>query len=370
MARHYLGELYLAEGNAEKAVSVLKPLVESGEYSLINQRFGSNASNDGCPFIDVFYTPMYADGNTEVLLAFINTEEENSAYGTANVYMTTTYKNYYANDGDCKKTNQHNPDYINNGGEGSFAQVFWQANGGKGAGRVVPSRGALRLYNYKGMGEQDDRVSANAIVWSINDVDAAGNVTKVFDLGGTALIDTTVNAAMLTSTSIKKYDWPTTRKWDYTPPILANAANDGHYADIVYLRLADTYLLYAEALYKSNQVGGAIKWINKVRNRSNAVSITEDDLRIGGMDFILDERSRELLTEEERRHTLVRVCQENGGDERDTNNYFKRRMRELNEIAGIAGRGMDEYETPVLFPLPQSFIDANTGNPLENNPGY
>ena len=58
-------------------------------------------------------------------------KRENSAYGTANVYMTTTYKNYYANDGDCKKTNQHNPDYINNGSEGSFAQVFWQANGGK-----------------------------------------------------------------------------------------------------------------------------------------------------------------------------------------------------------------------------------------------
>ncbi len=33
-------------------------------------------------------------------------------------------------------------------------------------------------------------------------------------------------------------------------------------------------------------------------------------------------------------------AKENGGDERDTNNYFKRRMRELNEIAGIAGRGM------------------------------
>lgn len=52
------------------------------------------------------------------------------------------------------------------------------------------------------------------------------------------------------------------------------------------------------------------------------------------------------------------------------NLHPQRRMRELNEIAGIAGRGMDEYETPVLFPLPQSFIDANTGNPLENNPGY
>ena len=28
----------------------------------------------------------------------------------------------------------------------------------------------------------------------------------------------------------------------------------------------------------------------------------------------------------------------------------KRRMRELNEIAGIAGRGMDEYENSCPFP--------------------
>lgn len=370
VARHYLGELYLAEGQNQKAAEVLKPLAESNEYALITQRFGSNASNEGCPFIDLFYTPMYADGNTEVLLAFVNTESENSAYGTAQVYMTTTYKNYYSNDGNCSKTNLKNPDYTANGGEGTLPQVFWQANGGKGAGRVVPSRGALRLYNYKGMGEQDDRVSDHAIVWSINDVDASGKVNKVFELNGVALIDTTVNDKMYTSTSIKKYNWPTTRKWNYTPPILANAANDGHYADIVYLRLADSYLLYAEALYKKGDTGEAIKWINKVRNRSNAVSITEDDLRQGGMDLILDERSRELLTEEERRHTLIRVSQENGGDERDVDNYFKRRMRELNEIAGTDARGMNSYDTPVLFPLPQSFVDSNTGRKLENNPGY
>ncbi|MBQ8500790.1 MAG: RagB/SusD family nutrient uptake outer membrane protein [Bacteroides sp.] len=370
VARHYLGETLLAEGRASEAITELKPLVESNEYQLITERFGENAKNEGCPFIDCFYTPMYADGNTEVLLAFLNTETENSAYGTAQVYMTTTYKNYYANDGTIKKTNQDNPDYEKNDGAGTYAQVFWQANGGKGAGRVVPSRGALRLYNYKDMGEQDDRVSDHAMVWSINDVDATGKVSKVYEINGTQLIDTTVNAKMQTSASIKKYNWPTTRKWNYTPPILANAANDGHYADIVYLRLADSYLLYAEALYKNDQADKAIIWINKVRNRSNAVSISEADLTAGGMDFILDERSRELLTEEERRHTLIRVCQENGGDERDTDNYFKRRMRELNEIAGTEARGMHDYDTPVLFPLPQSFIDSNIGNPLENNPGY
>jgi hypothetical protein len=107
-----------------------------------------------------------------------------------------------------------------------------------------------------------------------------------------------------------------------------------------------------------------------VRNRSQAISITEDDLVSGGMDLILDERARELFSEEERRETLIRVSQEGGKDERDVNNYFKRRTRQLNEIAGRDARGMNEYETPVLFPIPHEFIESNTGRVLENNPGY
>ena len=244
-------------------------------------------------------------------------------------------------------------------------------NGGKGAGRCVPSRGAFRLYNYKDQGTQDDRVSDYAVVWTINEKGADGKITEFLN-NGKMVVDTTVTAAMLddNKTTIKKYNWPTTRKWDYVAPLLANGDKDGCYQDIVYLRLADTYLLYAEALLKNNQAGEAIKWINKVRNRSNAVSITEAELTAGGMDFILDERSRELLSEEERRHTLIRVSQEKGGDERDVNNYFKRRMRQLNEIAGRDARGMNSYDTPVLFPIPQEFIDSNTGRQLENNPGY
>ena len=32
--------------------------------------------------------------------------------------------------------------------------------------------------------------------------------------------------------------------------------------------------------------------------------------------------------------------------------------------------GMDDDQTPVLFPLPQEFMDSNTGRPLTQNPGY
>ena len=369
MARHYLGELYLAEGKPAEAAEVLRPLCEGTEYALMTQRFGSNASNPGCPFIDVFRTPMYADGNTEVIFAFVNTEPENSSYGTAEVYMKSTYKGYYSNDGVIKKSNLKNPDYTS--GECTWPQAFWLANGGKGASRLAISRGILRLYDYKDMGKTDDRIGKYAMVWNIYEVNEQGQTQEYLNKGK-AVIDTTVTAAMLddNKTTIKKWNWPSTRKWDYTAPVKANGDKDGCYQDISYLRLADTYLLYAEALYKQQKYDKAIIWINKVRNRSNAVSITVADLQEGGLDLILDERARELYSEEERRETLVRVSQEGGKEERDVNNYFKRRTRALNEIAGRDARGMNTYETPVLFPIPHKFIESNTGRPLENNPGY
>lgn len=312
---------------------------------------------------------MYSDGNTEVLFAFVNTEPENSSYGTAEVYMKSTYKGYYSNDGVIKKSNLKNPDYTSGGC--TWPQAFWLVNGGKGASRLAMSRGVMRLYNYKDMGTQDDRIGKYAMVWNIYEVNAEGKIEEYLNKGK-AVVDTTVTAAMLddNKTTIKKWNWPSTRKWDYTAPVKANGDKDGCYQDISYLRLADTYLLYAEALYKQNKAEEAIKWINKVRNRSNAVSITESDLLSGGLDLILDERARELYSEEERRETLIRVSQEGGKDERALDNYFKRRTRALNEIAGRDARGMNDYETPVLFPIPHKFIESNTGRPLTNNPGY
>ena len=93
VARHYLGELYLAMGEPDKAVNILKPLVEGSDYSLMTNRFGSNAQNPGSAFIDVFRSPLYTDGNNEVLLAFVNTEEENAAYGTFNCFGYDAWRN-------------------------------------------------------------------------------------------------------------------------------------------------------------------------------------------------------------------------------------------------------------------------------------
>jgi hypothetical protein len=146
------------------------------------------------------------------------------------------------------------------------------------------------------------------------------------------------------------YLWPSTRKWEWVNPILTQASSSDQYNNLIYLRLADTYLLLTEALFRQNKLDEAALWINKVRGRSHASPVAAANITI---DFILDERSRELVTEEHRRYALLRAGK------------LVERVQKYNDFAGptIAN-------APLLFPIPQSVIDANTGRKMEQNPGY
>ncbi|NNM10281.1 MAG: RagB/SusD family nutrient uptake outer membrane protein, partial [Flavobacteriaceae bacterium] len=77
-------------------------------------------------------------------------------------------------------------------------------------------------------------------------------------------------------------------------------------------RLADAYLMYAEIVLRGGggSTAQAVSYINELRERSNSGSpianISESDLTL---DFILDERSRELHWEAHRRTDLIRFGQ-------------------------------------------------------------
>jgi hypothetical protein len=360
VARHYLGELYLAMGRPGDAKSILQPLVEGSEYSLMTERFGKNASNPGHAFIDVFRSPLFSDGNLEVLWAFPNTEPENAASGySPNIFMRNMWRNYYSSLSDISKLSH--PDY-----PGQTIKLFWSLNGGKGAGRLAISLGAFNLYKFKEQDTIDVRYDDHSMVWHLYFLNPDNQVYEVLK-SDASLINLKPNSAMSNDTdpTIKQYNWPSTKKWDYINPIFEQADADNAYNDIVYLRLAETYLLYAEAMFKLGQ-GGEF-WLNKIRERALAVPIDASEMSI---DMILDERSRELITEEHRRHTLIRLSQENGGDERLASNFFKTRVRTYNEVSGREVRGMWDDETPVLLPIPQAFINANSGRVIQQNPGY
>lgn len=360
VARHYLGELYLAMGKPGDAKAILQPLVEGSEYSLMTERFGKNASNPGSAFIDVFRSPLFSEGNMEVLWAFPNTEPENAATGySPNTFMRNMWVNYYSSLSDISKLN--NPDY-----PGQTIKLFWSLNGGKGAGRLAISLGAFNLYKYKQQDTIDVRYDEYSLIWHLYFLNTDNNQYEVMK-SAKSLINLTPNAAMSNDAdpTIKQYNLPSTRKWDYVNPIFEQADADNAYNDIVYLRLAETYLLYAEALFKLGEGGDF--WLNKIRERAKAVPIEGSEMSI---DMILDERSRELITEEERRHTLIRLSQENDGNERLSSNVFKTRVRTYNEVSGRQVRGMWDDETPVLLPIPQAFINSNSGRVILQNPGY
>lgn len=75
-----------------------------------------------------------------------------------------------------------------------------------------------------------------------------------------------------------------------------------HYKNVMVYRLAETYLIGAEAHMMLGDDTKALQYVNAVRNRANAASITTINLQ-----SILDERARELAFEGQRWFTLKRT---------------------------------------------------------------
>ncbi len=75
------------------------------------------------------------------------------------------------------------------------------------------------------------------------------------------------------------------------------------------------------------------------------------------MDFILDERVRELIGEENRRMTLMR-----------TGTLVERATRLNSNSINNPLNGLTDKN--LLLPVPQSEIDLNKDAKLDQNPGY
>jgi starch-binding outer membrane protein, SusD/RagB family len=127
--------------------------------------------------------------------------------------------------------------------------------------------------------------------------------------------------------------------------------------DIPLFRLAEMYLIYAEAVKRggTGDINIATGYINNLRARAygNASgNIVPNDLTL---DFILDERSRELYWEGHRRTDLIRY------------NRFVESTYLWPWKAGVAS-GTSAPAFRKLFPIPSADMNANRN--LVQNPGY
>lgn len=155
---------------------------------------------------------------------------------------------------------------------------------------------------------------------------------------------------------IKKFD-------DYSDASISNRNSTCSMHDVVVARLGEAYLIAAEAYLKMGKTGEAAQMINNLRKRPGTIregyqtemTVSANDVDI---DFILDERARELAgeyvrwTDLKRTHKLVEYVT----------------LYNEDGVLESAMKGPDgKYKT--LRPIPQAAIDLNQAH-VEQNPGY
>jgi len=147
------------------------------------------------------------------------------------------------------------------------------------------------------------------------------------------------------------YIYPNWAKFG-TDKHIAQKPDNGYVRDFYVIRLPETYFLRAEAQLAKSRPDLAMADLNVVRDRAKAPLITNPaDVTI---DYILDERARELYGEEFRMMTLTRL----GKLYERTKKYGYERSAESVQTINN------------LMPIPQTAIDRNVGFQIINNPGY
>lgn len=127
------------------------------------------------------------------------------------------------------------------------------------------------------------------------------------------------------------------------------------FRDDYFIRLPETILLRAEAKMRIGDKSGAASDINMLRSRAKCgYLVVPSDVDI---DLILDERARELIYEESRWNTLLRMGGSVAVDRIKRYSYWDYPRTTLNKSFN-------------LWPIPQRVIDVNKDVVLEQNPNW
>ncbi|WP_340102597.1 RagB/SusD family nutrient uptake outer membrane protein [Rhodohalobacter sp. 8-1] len=231
------------------------------------------------------------------------------------------------------------------------AERNWNANWGGANGTLVPDGSNLVIGD---AGLYDITVDLNTMTYTVTLIEAsapefADSRTNIFTDGQSLEIE-----------SVQDFNQGyTLTKWSNMTST-GQPGKNLQFADTDFpmFRLADVYLIYAEATVRGatgGDINRAVDLVNELRERAYgdaSGNITTGDLNL---DFIIDERARELHWEAHRRTDLRRFGQFTGGD------YVWSWKGETQEGAPTA-------ETFDIFPIPSTDINSNLN--LTQNPGY
>lgn len=191
---------------------------------------------------------------------------------------------------------------------------------------------------------------------------------------------------LCTDTIRNWFDWPHYKLWLEDPQYETGTSYEGGPADWYFYRLAETYLLRAEAYFWKGELDKAAEDVNEIRSRAKCTKMfTESEMNMG---VIMDERARELYYEEWRHSELSRVsyifaltgkADEFGKtyteETLSESSYWFERVNKYNNFynKGVKTRlGISYTIAPyhIFYPVPQNSINANRDGRINQNTGY
>jgi hypothetical protein len=378
-AQHNLAQLYIDKGVAleesgrggeskaayDKASSYASQLIDGGTYSLMTERFGSRKDENP----DYYFTSSEANQTPDRLYSAVGFPIEGNVYwdmfqeGNQNYQdgnreaiwvAQTDYAAYKKEDGQSKLqySRVFGPVYR----DPMSAHLNGQLEdvGGRGIVQVMPTM-YTRDVIYQDKWSEDMR-NSEAVFRRI----FIGNQTTSDYFGkpvpwsiiyrdgeGKDAVDASKTQCFPVSCKIAT---------DKYRGVSEGENRSNLFRDEYLIRLSETILLRAEAKMRGGDNAGAAADINLLRARAKCTYMAQPaDVSI---DLILDERARELVYEETRWNTLLRM----GG------NIAVERIKKYaywdEARASLASKSFN------LWPIPQSVIDTNKDKPMAQNPGW
>lgn len=343
-ARQLLTQIYMATEDYKKAIKQATTIIQSPHFKLMTHRFGSQANKPGNVYSDLFKrgNQNRSIGNMESI--WVSQYEYQTPGGTpgpfnGNPLPWILIPKYYTMVGPDEKP--------------LFTSAL-SRYGGEGQG-WMSSTAYMDSLIWKRSGWNSDMRNSNYLI--LHDI-KANNPESVWH--GQYIIKSGAlkyNANPLGRTWHAIWlkvsaDGNFPQKYITNPETGAVTGTDVTFRDTYIYRLAQTYLLRAEAYLMTGKKALAAKDINAIRKRANAKPISPAEV---DLNYILDERARELAWEGTsfRRLVLMRM------------NKLVPRVRKYNPISGPS---IKDYNK--LLPIPVQAIIRNTGHKLRQNPGY
>jgi hypothetical protein len=353
VVEHLLSEVYICLNLFDEAIQTAGKVIDYPAMGLMNARFGSRLDEEGDVYSDLFRL-------------------DNQNRSSGNKESLWVLQHDYLNPG----SSNHNMPW-------ALLPTYWniQISEDDGSGKIVKTTAFMGMTDWKGGhsqawmqptnyffnelwdrgSENDMRNSKYNIIrdlqidnpqspafgkWFVKDgyYKQADSIRQWFPL--------ITKIARIGNLPEEYYDKDANGEPKMTPfgEHLVTTAASLTIKDEYMFRLAETYLLRAEAyLGKGDQINAAAD-INIVRARANAEPVQSSEVDI---DYILDERLRELYAEELRMLTLCRM-----GKLVDRNRLYN----------PATGKTILDYHN--LWPIPFSEIERNIFSEISQNPGY